>query len=294
MVVGELQVVYRSYGRPACDERALMLMAVHIQSAIRHDGAEFLLCVNAADVPWALAHLGQYESENRPLPRPGAAPRLYPHAWAGALIYALVLIGVGAAISSGLWPPQAFANGALDAARVQGGQWWRAWTALTLHVDADHLVANLGGGIWFGYLAARQLGSGAAWFLIVSGAALANLLEGTVAPAAHRAVGASTAVFTALGLMAAHSWRTRLPLRLSWARRWAPLIAGIALLGWLGTAGERTDVVAHAFGFAVGALLGATAGRSAVARVLERVPQWLAGLAALASLAVAWACALAA
>ncbi|MBS0388492.1 MAG: rhomboid family intramembrane serine protease, partial [Proteobacteria bacterium] len=140
--------------------------------------------------------------------------------------------------------------------------------------------------------AARQLGSGMAWLLIVTGAALANLVEGMVAPASHRAVGASTAVFTALGLMAAHSWRTRLPLRLSWARRWAPLIAGIALLGWLGTAGERTDVFAHAMGFAVGALLGATAGRSTVEALLQRVPQWLAGALALASLAIAWACAL--
>ena len=289
----ELQAVYRSYSRPACDERALVLTAVHIASEIRHDGVEFLLCVNVADAPWALAHLGQYERENRPSPQVYAAPRLYAHAWVGALVYVLVLLGVAIAIASGFWPPEAFDNGALDAARVQAGQWWRAWTALTLHVDADHLVANLGGGIWFGYLAARQLGSGMAWLLIVTGAALANLFESALAPGAHRAVGASTAVFTALGLMAAHSWRTRLPLRLSWARRWAPLIAGIALLGWLGTAGERTDVMAHALGFAVGALLGATAGRHAVARLLQGVPQWLAGALALASLAGAWACALA-
>jgi len=270
-----------------------MLTAVNIPSEIRHDGVEFLLCVGVADAPWAIAHLGQYEAENRPPPRLGTAPRLHPYAWVGVIGYALVLVGVGGAISSGLWPPQAFDLGALDAARVQGGQWWRAWTALTLHVDADHLVANLGGGIWFGYLAGRQLGSGVAWLLIVTGAALANLIEGAVAPPSHRAVGASTAVFTALGLMAAHSWRTRLPLRLSWARRWAPLIAGVALLGWLGTAGERTDVLAHALGFAVGAVLGATAGRGAVERALQRVPQWLAGAAALGSLAVAWAWALA-
>jgi rhomboid protease GluP len=204
-----------------------------------------------------------------------------------------VLLCVALAISSGFWRPEAFENGALDAGLVQRGQWWRAWTALTLHLDANHIVANLGGGIWFGYLAARQLGSGMAWFLIVTGAALANWLEAVLGSALHRSVGASTAVFTALGLMAAHSWRTRLPLRLSWARRRAPLVAGAVLLGWLGTAGEGTDVVAHIMGFTVGCLFGAAAGLPAVARILLRVPQWLAGLAALASLAVAWAFALA-
>ncbi len=267
-------------------------MAVNIPSEVRNDGLEFLLYCAVPDVPWALAHLGQYEKENRPLPRANAAPHLHPYAWVGVIAYVLVLVGVAYAIASGLWRPEAFESGALNAGSVQAGQWWRAWTALTLHVNADHLVANLGGGIWFGYLAARQLGSGTAWFLIVTGAAIANLLEAMLGPASHESVGASTAVFTALGLMAAHSWRIRLPLRLSWARRWAPLIAGTVLLGWLGSAGERTDVVAHALGFIVGCLLGATAGRSAVQRFLDRVPQWLAGLGALASLAVAWGYAL--
>ena len=292
-MTGELQEVFRSVSQPACADRALVLLAVGIQSAIRFDGSEFLLCVDASDAASAVAHLRQYGVENRATPAIPAPPRVYPNAWVGALLYAVVLVGVALAIASGAWRPEAFDNGALDAGRVQGGQWWRAWTALTLHLDADHLVANLGGGIWFGFLAARQLGSGTAWLLIVSGAALANGLEAVLGPATHRSVGASTAVFTALGLMAAHSWRTRLHLRQSWARRWAPLVAGTVLLGWLGTAGEGTDIVAHAMGFMVGCLLGATAGLGAVERNLNRMPQWLAGTGALASLAVAWAYALA-
>jgi len=294
MGLSELQAVYRSVSRAACNERALVLTAVNIASEVRYDGVEFLLCCSVADAPWAVAHLGQYDNENRPSSSAGVrvVARWHPHAWIGVIAYAAVLIGVALAIANGWWRPEAFENGALTAATIREGQWWRAWTALTLHVDANHLVANLGGGIWFGYLAARQLGTGMAWFLIVTGAAVANLIEATVAPGSHRAVGASTAVFTALGLMAAHSWRIRLPMRLSAARRWAPLIAGVALLGWLGTAGENTDVVAHALGFAVGCLLGATAGRNRVQRFLDRVPQWLPAAGALASLALAWSFAL--
>ncbi|MDE2219185.1 MAG: rhomboid family intramembrane serine protease [Gammaproteobacteria bacterium] len=293
-MIEDLREVYRSTSHPACRDRALVLTAVNIENIMLTEGVDCLLCVDAADATRALAHLRQYEAENHAVPVVRVAARVYPFAWAGAIVYALVLLGVAFAIANGYWRPEAFENGALDAGLVQQGQWWRAWTALTLHLDANHIVANLGGGIWFGYLAARQLGSGRAWLYIVTGAALANLLEGLLGPAAHRSVGASTAVFTALGLMAAHSWRTRLPLRQSWARRWAPLVAGTVLLGWLGTAGEGTDVVAHLMGFLVGCLLGATAGVPAVARRLERLPQWLAGAAALAALAIAWACALAA
>jgi membrane associated rhomboid family serine protease len=298
-LIEDLREVFRSASHRACQDRALVLTAVNIENILVLQDAQFLLCVDAMDAPRAQAQLRQYESENRATPAVRIVTRVHPHAWVGVVLYALVLLGIAFAIAHGFWRPEAFDNGALDAGLVQRGQWWRAWTALTLHLDANHIVANLGGGIWFGYLAARQLGSGMAWFLIVTGAALANVLEALLGPATHRSVGASTAVFTALGLMAAHSWRTRLPLRLSWARRWAPLVAGAVLLGWLGAAGEgseaaaHVDVVAHVLGFTVGCLLGATAGLPAVARVLERVPQWLAGTAALASLAVAWCFALA-
>ena len=121
---------------------------------------------------------------------------------------------------------------------------------------------------------------------------MANLLEGQFGPPEHRAVGASTAVFAALGAMAAYSWRERLRLPQSRARRWGPLVAGVILLGWTGSAGEGTDVVAHLGGFVVGAIFGATAALPRARALLARVPQLLSGALALTSLALAWACAL--
>jgi len=102
-------------------------------------------------------------------------------------------------------------------------------------------------------------------------------------------VGASTAVFAALGIMAAYSWRERLALPQRWARRWGPLVAGVALLGWTGSGGEDTDLVGHVAGFVVGTLLGAVAAVPRVQALTRRVPQWLCGFAALASVALAWA-----
>jgi rhomboid protease GluP len=286
-----LVTVFRSPRRRDCEERLLVLTAVGIPGQLAFDG-QCLIEVAAADAAGAQAHLRQYERENPPAPPPPPAPRLHPHAWIGCVLYVGVLMGVAFAVAGGLVRLDAFDLGELDAARVQGGQWWRAWTALTLHLDGPHLAANLLAGVWFGYLAARQLGGGLAWFLIVSGAALANLLAGLYGPPEHRAVGASTAVFAALGLMSAYSWRERLRWPQRWARRWGPLVAGVVLLGWTGSAGEGTDLVGHLSGFMVGVVLGAAVAVPRVQSQVNRVPQWVTGTAALASIAFAWFCAL--
>lgn len=296
--------VFRSSRKADCDERAFVLTAVGIPSHVHFDGWHYVLTVEETQYAAAIAHLARYAVESRPPPPPPPPQKLYPFAVVGCVLYALTLVFVGYAVAGGLWRLDAFDIGAIDAARVQGGEWWRAWTALTLHVDAAHLAANLGGGIWFGYLAGRQLGAGHAWLLTVVGAGVANLLESLLGPSQHHSVGASTAVFTVLGLMAAYTWRIRYELPQRWALRWGPLVAGALLLGWMGTGGlsgidkpeviaaSTTDIVAHASGFFVGAVLGAAAAVSAVRTRLARVPQWASGIAAVAIVAVAWALAL--
>jgi hypothetical protein len=107
-------------------------------------------------------------------------------------------------------------------------------------------------------------------------------------------------VFTALGLMSAYSWRERYQFPQGWARRWGPLVAGVILLGWTGSGGgsedgsgsENIDLFGHVAGFIVGIVLGALAALPACRRLLDRVPQWFAGAAALASIVIAWAFAL--
>ncbi|MBV9344187.1 MAG: rhomboid family intramembrane serine protease [Gammaproteobacteria bacterium] len=289
----ELVTVYGAPRRRACEERLLVLTAVGVPASVSATAGLFVLQVAPGDAAAAQRHLQHYEQENRPAPPPPPPPPVYPYAWVGCVLYAVVLLGVAAALSHGAVRLDAFDVGELDAARVQAGEYWRSLTALTLHLDGPHLAANLLAGVWFGYLAARQMGVGLAWCLTVGGAGLANLLEALAAGPEHRAVGASTAVFTALGAMAAYSWRERLRFPQRWARRWGPLVAGVVLLGWTGTAGEGTDVTAHLAGFSVGVLLGIGVSVPAAQRILQRVPQWLYGALALAALALAWARALA-
>jgi len=286
--------VYRSRGRRPCRERALVLTAVGIASEIISVDGRFVLQVATADVALATAHLRQYDLENPPRSEAplAAPPRLFAHAWVGCVGYAAWLLGVAYATSNGLVSLDAFSRGELYGARVQHGQWWRAWTCLTLHLSGPHLAGNLLAGIWFGYFAGRQLGAGTAWLLIVAGAGIANLLQGLLGPPWYRSAGASTAVFTALGMMAAQTWWKGHRSAQRGLRRWIPLGAGVVLLGWLGTAGRHTDLVAHLLGFGVGVLIGWVSAGARIDPLLARVPQWLAGLAATAIMALAWGFAL--
>jgi membrane associated rhomboid family serine protease len=296
--------VFRSGRLPDCDERAFMLYAVGIGSAIAKDTGDYVLLVEEDTAPAAREHLRRYEVErlNRP-PPPPKPPKLHPNAGWASVAYASVITGVALVISNGLWRLDAFDVGELNAGLVRQGQWWRIWTALTLHVDGAHLAANTAAGMWFGYLAARLMGAGNAWLCVVLGAGLANWIESILASSWHRSVGASTAVFTALGLLSAYSWRTRLALPQRWALRWGPLVAGVLLLAWTGTggeslddpssvAGQSVDVLAHALGFLTGVLTGAVMSIEGIAGALNRVPQWLYGVLALVPIAVSWALAL--
>ena len=139
-------------------------------------------------------------------------------------------------------------------AKILDGQWWRLVTALTLHADWVHLSSNLAiGGIFVIFLC-RELGSGLAWSLLLSAGILGNLVNACVQEPGHSSVGASTAVFGAVGILASLSVvRYRHQLQ----RRWLlPVAAAMALLALLGTEGKNTDLGAHLFGFIYGSFLG--------------------------------------
>ena len=123
--------------------------------------------------------------------------------------------------------------------------------------DAAHLFVNIGFGAIFGSLLTREIGTGYAWALIIAGGALGNVINVLVQRASHLSIGASTAVFSALGLLGAYLWTARRMLPHSWATRASPVVGAVILLGWLGTGDENTDIVAHLTGFVAGFVPGA-------------------------------------
>ena len=138
----------------------------------------------------------------------------------------------------------------------------------------------------------RLLGPGVAWASILGAAALANYAEILITPITHRAVGASTAVFAALGLLAGMAWRERLTLRERLWYRWAPLIAGSCLLTLLGAGNAHVDVLGHALGFILGIGVGWVHAQVGLPGKRGKRLQIVSGACAVLLVVIAWLLAL--
>jgi rhomboid protease GluP len=285
--------IYRSFRLADCEHRAFLLYAVGIASEITAIGGEFVLFVAAETRDAALLELQRHEAEARSAAAPPPPPvRLHAHAWIGAVGYAVIMLFCAWAAGESLFGVDWREAGALRSSIVGSGEWRRLVTALTLHADVAHLIANLVFGVFFGYLAGQLLGAGVAWLSILLGAVLGNLLDSLLMPEYSASIGASTAVFATLGLVAAHSWRKRDDSRMRWAHRFAPLIAGVALLGMTGAGDENTDVIAHVAGFVAGAAVGVVHAWKAPAWLDSPRTQIASGIVVLVTIAWAWLTAL--
>lgn len=246
------EVVFQSRTAQPCRERALVLQALDIPHQVLQLDYRFVLAVPADGAATAREQIDLYESENH-----GWPPQLVrlPHMSNGAIgvmCYATVLIVIYMMDTAAALGHDWHSAGRVDGRLMRGGEWFRAVTALTLHGDLTHLAGNVVFGAVFGLFAGQLLGQGLGWALIVAAGALGNVVNVLLQHGSHRAVGASTAVFAALGLLTAYTFMHRRDRRFQLAHRIAPLVSGAVLLAYLGTGDARTDIVAHLTGFAAG------------------------------------------
>ena len=287
----DLRVVFESRNRQSCSDRALVLAASGIPHQMINDGPTSALVVPAEYSARAVEELRLYEDEN-PIVVPRRKKRVaYQDALPGVSGYFLVLCAVAWLAGYSVFGHNWFEAGRVDGTLIRNGEWWRAITALTLHADAGHLVGNLVFGILFGIFAGRLLGSGIAWLAIVVAAAAGNAANTLLLESAHKSVGASTAVFAALGLVAGFVWRGQLMRQDRWSYRLGPIVGGLALLMYTGTGGPNTDIGAHLLGFVCGFGTG-TLLTAFGPLPTDRRSQTVAGGIALALVASAWLVAL--
>ncbi|OGT97620.1 MAG: rhomboid family intramembrane serine protease, partial [Geobacteraceae bacterium GWC2_48_7] len=234
---------------------ALVLHARAIPCKIVQEGNGFMLLTQPEFLETAIKELRLFEEENCnwPLPSPSDPPQFVN------LISTLSILLLLATFHNIVQLESNFLNfnriewislGSANAGKIMNGEWWRTVTALTLHADSLHLVSNLLIGGLFVMLVCAELGSGPAWLLLLASGALGNFLNAVIHPPAHTSLGASTALFGAVGILAAFGitrYRRHL-LR----QRILPLAAALALLAILGTEGEKTDLGAHLLGFVSG------------------------------------------
>lgn len=238
---------------------ALVLDSRSIPCCIEPDGTGWLLLVPENLLESAIRELQLYEEANRNWPPlPPEARQLIENILPTISILILLATFHNLNLLGVSLPDRGIIDlkelGAAHAEQIRAGQWRQCVTALTLHGDLTHLLSNLTIGGIFIILLCRELGSGLAWSLLLVSGTFGNLINAWVQSPAHRSVGASTAVFGAVGILAAISMvRHRYFLQ----RRWfIPVAAGLALLAILGTEGKNTDLGAHLFGFLSGVACG--------------------------------------
>ena len=184
----------------------------------------------------------------------------------------------GPASGSSAW----FTQGTASSERILHGELWRTVTALTLHADSMHVFGNAISGTIFLSAVNRRLGDGRGPLLVMASGALGNLFNAFWYQTGHLSIGASTAVFGAVGILAATQLAVDCShLGRSWLERVAPVVGGLALLGMMG-ASPHSDLLAHLFGLGAGLLVGvlATLGQ------LKRGSAWVQVASALALVAL--------
>jgi rhomboid protease GluP len=282
-------VVFRG-SKFLCREYSLVLEARGIEHETAEEERSWVLSVPVGMRHRAYEELSRYSVE-RGVPR--SVPQLVqPHSGAaiGVFAYVVVLLLIAYCAGNTTFGADWLSLGSLDAGARR--EWWRAVTALTLHLDQEHLLGNVLFGAVAGIAASRLLGPGVAWAGILGAAVLANYAEILITPITHRAVGASTAVFAALGMLSGMAWRQRLTQRERLWYRWAPLIAGICLLTLLGAGSAHVDVLGHALGFLFGLGVGWVYVRNGVPNNRDSRVQVYTGLGAVLLVCAAWAFAL--
>jgi len=233
------------------NELALVLIARGVPFERRAGPTGFELWVPLALAPAAATELTLYRHENareigtRPIEEVGDGRP-------GVVAYVVTLFAVFVALHADLFYYDWLGAGGLRAGAVLAGEWWRVVTALTLHIELAHLGGNLVFGAFYGYFVGRYLGTGVGWLTVILAAAVGNGLNALVQAASHRSIGASTAVFAALGLLVAYTWRRGFLRHTPWRARIAPIVAGLGLLAFTGASGENTDLGAHLFGLVMG------------------------------------------
>lgn len=249
--------LYPSYASGS--ERGLVVLALGLPYWLEPSGDQFALLVEPPAEAVVREQLRRFERESIGWPPTTTVPTgtagpvdlFTPLVWAASVL---------AAFRLQLHRPDWVNAGAVDAVAIfERGEIWRLATALFLHADVGHLVSNLASGIFVFAAVTSTIGRRAGWASI-AGAALAGNLATAFAryPQPYLSIGASTAIFAALGLLTGRAVRVT-ARSIAW-RRWramfVPLAAGVTVLALYGAGGVRIDVGAHLCGFLAGLAAG--------------------------------------
>ncbi len=247
--------IYKYLSEAKAQAYGLVLASAAISYQLSRNWLGWSVWVNAAEADESLDILELYIEENQgavhPDPLAESSAKWGRQGVWGALVLLVIHIAIYRGRSSGLF----FHSLGASSTDILQGEFYRSVTALMIHASHLHLASNLVGIILFGSAVCSLTGWGTGWLLITLSGIFGNLLNAAFKGAGHLSVGASTAIFGAIGILAALQFLRRLRSTGNGFQALLPLGGGLALLAILGS-GAHTDRMAHLFGFLLGCVGG--------------------------------------
>ena len=254
VVISENSSFISAPGRKVAEEYAILLISLSIDNKVVFHNGVWNVEVSSADLEKAVEEINNYESDGRIERLVSRFDHIrfqklnYLYFFSFLIALATFHVVVYSYPELGL-----IKAGRSSASAITDGHFYRAVTALTLHADLKHLLSN----IFFGGIAvfslATLIGTGYSWFLFLLSGTFGNILNAYFYGSAHNSIGASTAVFGVVGVLAGLQFLSRFREKKTYA--WIPFAAAVGLLAMLGSS-EKTDIMAHLFGFVSGIPLG--------------------------------------
>ncbi|HNW82862.1 MAG TPA: rhomboid family intramembrane serine protease [bacterium] len=245
--------------RRVASEYSVLLDSLSIQNNVVFNWGSWKVEVDMNDFARSMEEIANYEKSGR-IERPKSRFGHIRFQKINVFYFFSVLIAMGVFHAVVYLYPELdlLQAGRSSASAITDGAFFRAITALTLHADIKHVASN----IFFGGIAVYSLstliGTGYAWFLFLISGFAGNVFNAYFYGSGHNSIGASTAVFGVVGVLSGLQFFEK--FREKKMRAWVPFGAAIGLLAMLGTS-EKTDVLAHFFGFLSGIPLGLMVGK---------------------------------
>jgi membrane associated rhomboid family serine protease len=250
-----IEILCENLTQDQADTYGLVLDAYGLPYSIRRSGSGWEIWVDETIHDKALELIEQYIEENPQIPLPDAQEtETYQKTFTG-IWASLILMACSIAVNMSGNVDEIVREYGASASDILHGEFYRTVTALMLHSGYPHLAGNMAGIAIFGTAVCSITGTGVGWLMILLTGILGNLANAALFGYGHISIGASTAVFGAIGILAAYQLSKKIKIAGQRMKAWLPLAGGLALLGLLGSS-KNSDLTAHLFGFIAGICLG--------------------------------------
>lgn len=252
----ETQTRIAARSRRQAMEWSLVLASQDIRPVIAppDEGHPWGLLVDPSDYDRAMAAIHQYRLENRGWSWRRELPGGVVEIHSGAVFWCILLAFWHWATT--FVAPGLNAEGRMDSAAVRNGEWYRIFTAILLHADLAHLMANLTFGVLVLGFSMARFGPGPTLLVAFLAGGIGNITGLAFYSHPYTGLGSSGMMMGALGILCTHSiglWRKNPK-----AARYilSGVFAGFLIFVLFGL-DPSSDVLAHFGGFAAGVAGGA-------------------------------------